>query len=407
MKKQPLLKPWSIRRRLTGRILVLVILSWAATIALAMLFLRYEIDEMLDEELQTMAETIVLSLDAAAVPAIPRSQAIGDHNGERILRIQRPNMPLPAAPWPEVVADGFHDVAGWRVLRLSAEGAVIEVAHSRAWRQEEILEVSVAFLPLFIPMLGLLIWGLRRSLNQGFTPLSLLTKTVAARPPSDLAPLAIQDLPTELKPLAEGLNSYLTRIKDLRQAERQFIANASHELRTPVAAIRARLELAGDPALSLIDNLTRRIERLLQLSRSEAGLGVLRGPADIVQIINMLIRETAKVNGHSIRFDDGDFEEMQIAADPDALAIVLRNLIENAQEHGTGTIAITLRSDSLAIQNPFWGEGFLEGAFHKSPRSSGMGLGLTIVEQLCQALGIKLIKHSQNGSATVRLIFKE
>lgn len=401
---------WSIRRRLTRRVLILVLLAWMFTIGLATLFLDHEINEVLDEELQAVAETTVLLLEASQGQVIPRSIGIRPDDGERVLRILREGDPAPAGPWPALRADGFHHVAGWRVLRVTAENAVIEVAHNDAWRREEMFEAASAFLALLLPMIALIVWGLGRSLRQGFAPLEQMSDQIGRRAPADLAPMPLDGLPVELAPLARGLNRYMTRIDEVRQAERQFVANASHELRTPVAALRAQLDLSRDDAaraaLPVLDGLTRRVERLLQLSRSEAGLGLGRGPSDLVQIIRLLMQEVGLRAAHPIRFDDGDFETMTVAADPDALAIVLRNLIENALEHGSGPVLLRLRADCLEIRNPAAEQAFHEQPFSKGPASKGAGLGLAIVDQLTTAMGVAVTKGHAGGMAIVTLRFQ-
>lgn len=400
---------WSIRRRLSRRVLALVILSWIGAIGLATWFLDYEINEMLDEELQAVAETTVLYLDATPGQVIPRSIGVNPGDGERVLRILRQDDAVPDQPWPALTEDGLHRVAGWRVLRLTAEGAIIEVAHSDAWRREEMFEAASAFLVLILPMIGLLLWGLGYSLRQEFAPLERLAATISGRKPEDLAPVAADGLPNELRPLAAGLNQYIARIDGLRQAERKFVANASHELRTPLAAIRARLDLSADPearaALPLLDSLTRRVERLLQLSRSEAGLGLGRGPADLVQITRLLVREVGQGAAHPIRFDDGDLEQMAVAADADALAIVIRNLLENAVEHGSGPVMVRLRAGELLIGNPVQGGAFHDRPFAKRTGSPGVGLGLAIVDELSAAMGIALARTLQENRAEIVLRF--
>ncbi|WP_112313287.1 sensor histidine kinase [Pseudogemmobacter bohemicus] len=407
-------KPWSIRRRLTRRVLWLVLLAWLGAMALATVFLDNEINEMLDEELQAMAETTVLYIEASPGQVIPRNIGTDPGNGERVLRILRAGDPVPAAPWPTLTTDGFHDLNDWRVLRVTAENAVIEVAHNDAWRRDEMLEAASAFLVLILPMVALLVWGLRQSLARGFAPLEALSAGIAARSPADLSPVPEAGLPDELHPLASGLNQYIARIGTMRDAERAFVANASHELRTPVAAIRARLDLSDDPeargALPMLDALTRRVERLLQLSRSEAGLGLGRGPADLIRITRLLLREIGlrEAGSGQIRFDDGDLETLPVAVDPDALAILLRNLIENAVGHGTGPVLIRIGSGAAAqvlIENPTSGTEFHDQAFAKRPGSTGTGLGLTISDQLATAMGTRISRQILDGRARVEVSF--
>ncbi|MDQ2066597.1 histidine kinase dimerization/phospho-acceptor domain-containing protein [Xinfangfangia sp. CPCC 101601] len=403
-------RPWSIRGRLTRRILALVLLAWLGSIALTALFLDHEISEMMDEEMQAVAETTVQYLDSSPGRVIGRSVGINPGNGEQVLRIFPLEAEIPDAPWPKIAADGFHDSRDWRVLRVTAEDAVIEIGHSRAWRREEMLEAASGLLLLILPMMGLLVWGLGHSLRHGFTPLDRLTAAIRSRAAADLSPVADADLPVELAPLAGGLNLYVSRIDALRQSERRFIANASHELRTPVAAIRAQIELSADPearaALPQLDSLTRRIERLLQLSRSEAGLGLGRGPTDLLQILCLLIREVSGRSSVPIYFDDGDLDRFPLAADPDALAILLRNLLENAVEHGNGPVKIRLSARELWISNPA-ASGFEEEQFAKGAGSSGLGLGLSIVRELAEAMRIAVQLRYENGRAEVGLRFLE
>lgn len=396
---------WSLRRRLTARVLGLATAAWLATIALAAVVLDHEINEMFDEELQALVETTVLFLDTAEAAAIPRSLGVETNDGERILRLLPDSRTATPAPWPTLLQDGFHDAPGWRILRRTAEGTVIEAAHGTRWRREEMLEVASAFLVLALPLIILLLLGLRRTSAEAMLPLQVLASSVAARRPDDLSAVEAVGLPRELQPLAKAFDAYLGRIEHLRQAERDFVANVAHELRTPLAAIRARLELASDPdataTLPMIDALTRRVERLLQLARSEAGVGVGQGPADLVRILHLLIDDIRPRARHPIRFDDSDLDRMMVVADADAVAILLRNLLENAVEHGNGPVTLRLVPDGrLSIENPTHGTLMADARFKPGEGSDGMGLGLSIADSLARAMGVALVR--QDGAGQVR-----
>jgi two-component system OmpR family sensor kinase len=388
-------RPWSLRRRLTGRVLALVAGAWLATVVLSVAVLDHEMNEMFDEELQALVETTVLFLDTAQASAIPRTIGVETGNGERVLRILSPDRVTNSAPWPALMEDGFHDAPGWRVLRSSAEGVVIEAAHATAWRREEMLEAASAFLALALPLALLLIWGLRRIVTEATAPVARLAGAVAARGPDDLSPTTAHGLPEEVQPLADALDGYLARIEALRRSEREFIANAAHELRTPLATLRNRLALSGDAearaTIGTVDALTRRVDRLLQLSRLESGLGFGRGPADLIRILRLLLDELAPRARHPVRFDDADLEQMEVAADPDALAILLRNIIENALEHGTGPVRIALtQGGTLTIENPADRPDLPKDRHESGPASPGAGLGLSIIRALAHALQVPL-----------------
>lgn len=414
MSRQP--APRSIRNRLLRAVLGIVALGWLGTVALTVLFIDREMNEGFDEELELVAETTLVALETGADRIVPRLVAVTAKENERLLRIIRPGVPEPQVPWVSPTEDGYFDSMGWRVLRRTGDHEVVEVAHNRGWRHKEMAEAAVSLLILVGPVVGLLIWGLMRALARALRPLDALAGAIAGRSPDDLSPVPEAGLPRELHPLAHGLNSYLARIDDLRAIERRFIANAAHELRTPIAAIRARLDLGGgagaEAALPMLDDLTRRVERLLQLSRSEAGLGLGRGPADLVQVVRLLV-EDARRPGVAIRFDDADLERLSLAVDADALAILIRNLLENALEHGTGPVRVVIRTaqagqgPALMIENPTAQTGFVEEAFRKGPGSRGLGLGLSIVAALAAAMGATVEKSIRAGQARVVVTFGE
>jgi len=401
---------WSLRRRLTSRVLALVLGGWIATVALSALVLDHEMNEMFDEELQALVETTILSLDAGLTSAAPRLVGVQTNDGESVLRLSVPGQPADDALWPALLTDGFHDAEGWRILRRSAEGRVIEAAYATDLRREEKIEAVAAFLVLALPLMVLLLWALGRIVTDATVPVQRLAGAVAGRGPDDLSPVSASGLPDEVLPLAAALDGYLARIDGLRQSERDFIANAAHELRTPLAGLRARLALSVDPdakaAVAQVDALTRRVERLLQLSRLEAGIGLGRGPADLLRILQLLIDELRPRARHAIRFDDGDLDSLTVAADADALAILLRNLIENALDHGSGDVRVTLtRGGRLTIENPAPGAQLPTERFASGMGSRGAGLGLSIVAALSEAMQVSLSHTATNGTVRVDLQF--
>jgi two-component system OmpR family sensor kinase len=403
-------RPWSLRRRLTGRVLALVTGAWLATIAVSALVLDHEMNEMFDEELQALVETTILFLDTAQAATIPRMLGVETSDRERVLRILSPDLAAGPAPWPALSSDGFHDAPGWRILRATAETVVIEAAHATDWRREEMFEAASAFLLLALPLVGLLVWALQRIVRQATRPLAGLADRVAARGPDELSPLEARDLPAEVAPLAAALDAYLARIAALRQAEREFTANAAHELRTPLAAIRNRLSLSTDAdaraATDQVDALTRRVERLLHLSRVSSGIGLGRGPADLIRILRLLIDDIAPRARRPIRFDDADLDRLMLAVDADALAILLRNLLENALDHGTGPVRITLSPPGLLrIENPARQPVLPQTRHAPGPASPGAGLGLSIARALAQAMRVPLDFRVEPDHVCVTLHF--
>lgn len=407
--------PWSIRWRITRGVLVTVAAGWIGTIFLALVALNAEMREAADEQMTVVARTTLVAAETATGPTIPRivglPDAEGDEDGSTLLRLSMQGRTVPEGPWAQPARDGFSDTGDWRVFRLSGDNVIVEVGQSHDMRREELLEAGSALLVLVLPLVLLLVWGVTRTLSGTLAPVERVATTIGGRKPDDLSPVPLADIPRELRPLTEALNGYLSRIEALRQSERHFVANAAHELRTPVASIRARLEQAG-PAdmaktIAMLDDLTRRIERLLQLARSEAGVGLEQGPADLIRILRLLVDETSRRTSAAIQLDDADLGSFAVPFDPDALAILLRNLIDNAVEHGTGQVRIRLSPDGrLTIRNPTANSAFHDAAFSKGSQSGGSGLGLSIVETLSASMGISVAKSIGNGMAQVELAFR-
>ena len=406
---------WSLVGRLTRHVLATVAAGWIATIGLAVWALTHEMNEMFDEEMQKVAEVTALLLDSAehghGRDAIPRALGLSPDDDEQMLRIYPEHGAPPLAPWPALTEDGFAEAGGWRVYRQTADEAVIEIGHSRAWRREEVMEAGSAFVVLLLPLLALVVLLARRVVLAALRPVGAFADQVAARPPDDLSALPDAGLPREMQPLAQALNLYLDRIAALRAAERHFIANAAHELRTPLATARAQLELGGESAapaaIGTLDTLTRRVERLLQLARTEGGLGQTRAEADLLRVLPLIVEEVARQTGVKAKLDDGDLTSLPLRADADALAILLRNLLENAVQHGAGDVRLRLEpSGVLSISNAVAeGAAFRPAPFERREGSAGMGLGLFIAETLARDMGLAPEWRIAAGRATVRLDF--
>lgn len=403
---------WSLVGRLTRHVLATVAVGWIATIGLAVWALTHEMNEMFDEEMQKVAEVTALLLDSAehghGRDAIPRALGLSPDDDEQMMRIYPQHGTPPLAPWPALGEDGFAEADGWRVYRQTADEAVIEIGHSRAWRREEVMEAGSAFVVLLLPLLALVVLLARRVVLGALRPVGAFADQVGARRPDDLAALPDAGLPREMQPLAQALNLYLDRIAALRVAERHFVANAAHELRTPLATARAQMELhSPTAAMATLDTLARRVERLLQLARAEAGLGQQRAEADLLRVLPLIVEEVARQTGVKARLDDGDLTSLPLRADADALAILLRNLLENAVQHGCGEVRLRLEASGvLTISNAVAeGAAFRPSPFERREGSEGMGLGLFIAETLARDLGLVPDWRIEGGRATVRLDF--
>ena len=132
----------------------------------------------------------------------------------------------------------------WRVYTHVAGTHALQVAHAMDDRREIAAQTALRTLLPFavmIPMLGVLMWY---AVGVGLRPLETMSRAVAKRRPDAMAPLAEDRLPDELQPLAASLNALLARLAEALAAQRRFTADAAHELRTPLAALKLQVELA-------------------------------------------------------------------------------------------------------------------------------------------------------------------
>jgi len=401
-------RDWSLQGRLTRRLILGVSLGWLTGLCIAIFVIAHEMTELLDDSLKASAHVAT-----AAFAASGTAEGL-DLDPDYGIRIRRGGVEINPAPWPEQQEDGTHQLPGWRIYRHSrdAGGLVVEVGQSDVWRKDELLESVEALLVLMLPVLLVVLLTVRRAIAAALGPALRFAATLKNRPATDLSSFPEADLPRELQPIPGALNGYLQRINNHIEAERQFATNAAHELRTPlaVASAQAQLIAAGRGDLraarsmsAALDRLGRILERLLQLSRAEAGIdGHAR--CDLVRIIRIVIAEAADA---SVVFDDGDFETALIAVHPDAVALLLGNALRNAIEHGTGGVTLTLRPGPvLQISNPV-GEGaaFRHDTFAKSATSTGAGLGLTIMRKMAERNGIGIDTRMDGKIATLTLDF--
>lgn len=403
---RPAARPWSLRSRLVGRVVLGASLSWLTGVGLAALVIAHEMSELMDETLRGSARfSLDLYRGAEDVAALTRSTGT--------IRIMEAGTEVADAPWPPLSQDGGHDVPDWRVFRLTdpRSQVVVEVGQSDEWRQDELLESVGWLVALMLPVLLAALVAVRGAVASALRPATQFAEALRGRSAQDLSPVEEGHLPLELAPIPQALNGYLQDIRTRLESGNQFATNAAHELRTPVAAAsgQARLIAAGmadagtpERLAGALGRMSHLIDRLLQLSRAEAGAAG-SGPSDLVRVARMVAADL----GRAVLFDDGEMETLSVPVDPDALALILRNLLRNAADHGTGKPRIVLSpGPALTVSNTVLpGASFRHGMFDKSDASQGVGLGLAIIDRVAQAQGIVVDYAIADGTASVSLRF--
>lgn len=300
----------------------------------------------------------------------------------------------------------------WRgfLLRDTSTGLLIWTGERDDVRRE--LVTSIVRHTLFPTLLGSLLLAalLWWAIGWGLAPLRNMAAVIRARHADSLQPLQLEPLPSELAPMQAALNRLLGQIEQLLERERRFIADAAHELRTPLAVLRVHVQnatQARDEAerqqslgylLGGIDRATRVVNQLLTLARMEPLIE--RGEMAQVDVL-ALVRETLAeltpwVLKQGLELDleagEGDYH---LNADPGSLGIALQNLVTNAVNHSPagGRLHVRLSADAqrLLLQVEDQGPGIpaedLERVFERfysRGTVQGAGLGLAIVQSIAR-----------------------
>ncbi len=304
---------------------------------------------------------------------------------------------VPAAP-------GFANLEAWRIytVRHPSRALFLQVADPLSERRNALNRTLFGLLLPLIAVLPLLALLLRRIARRELAVLQGLAGEIGRRSGADLRPIALPGLPTELQLVGDHVNRLLERLSQALDVERALAANAAHELRTPLAAARLRLQTALDhdlnrgdveAALGALRMLSHRAEKLLQLSRAESGASLTRSRVDLVQLAATVAQEFWQ-EPHALGRLDLEVPETEPApatmGDFDALAIALRNLVENALNYGgDGRVQIEVTADCRLIVRDF-GPGVPEVELRTlklrhirhSAERTGYGLGLSIVSTI-------------------------
>ena len=289
-----------------------------------------------------------------------------------------------------------------------AEIRVAETLGARERMARDLLYGTLLRMGLLAFSALLLVW---LAVSAALRPLDALRRSVAARASDDLRPLPDSQLPRELRPLVNALNQFNERLRGLFERQSQFIADAAHELRTPLAALKARVELglrAQEPAAwrstleeaaQNTDKLTHLANQLLSLARIESGArAIAEGGAQrldlsqLTQELGLALAPLAHARGIALALEAD--QPVWIRGEPTLLNELLCNLVDNALAHtpaGGNVILRVLPGGVLEVEDDGPGIPADECAkvfqrfYRRSSEGSGAGLGLAIVGEICRA----------------------
>jgi two-component system sensor histidine kinase QseC len=439
----------SLRRRLLGRLLTLFLLTWALLAALSYFAARHEIEELFDAELAQSAR-VLLNLtrheleEQDAVIGQPAVIGAGPHAYEEKIAFQvwrnetllLRSSNAPAQLMSRSAEFGEEQIAGhvWRTFTLVDDtlGVRISVGERDDVRDELIFDIlATTLLPvlLTLPLLAVLIWS---GVSRALTPLNRVGSEIARRTPQQLDPLATGPVPLEVRPLVEALNRLLARLEDALTSERRFTANAAHELRTPLAALKAQAQVAQRAASDAerrhaleqivrgTDRATRLIEQMLTLARLDPeSVPVQQRPVDLAALAAEVVAELApQALARRIELALTEAPQAMVAGDAALLAVLLRNLTDNAIRYTpeAGSVEVALHPTARAVELTVTDSGpgipaaERERVFERfyrlndGGRAAGSGLGLSIVRRIADLHGGSIaLEDAPGGGLRVRV----
>lgn len=312
--------------------------------------------------------------------------------------------------------DGFSDKImdnqKWRVFTTTTPHTHIHAVLAERYDTRDELGQRIALDDIYImlltfPLSGLLIWII---IGKGIDSIERVTQEVANRAPGHLESVNIQSLPEEIKPLIDELNILFARLKEAFEREKRFAADAAHELRTPLAALKTQVQVALNTnnideknmalqkVIASVNRNTHIVQQLLTMSRllsnetEKNDLDTVNLPK-ITREVLVMLAPTA-IQKH-IELELEDSEVNTFLGHPTAISILVRNLVDNAIRYtetgGSVKVKVYQEQQEIVLEIQDTGPGIPEAlrkrVFERFFRalgndSPGSGLGLAIVQQI-------------------------
>ncbi|ACF12232.1 integral membrane sensor signal transduction histidine kinase [Chlorobaculum parvum NCIB 8327] len=423
----------SLQKRLTVMLAGMIVAVALIASATSFYFAYEEAKEFQDNTLRQIAmlqggdtaESVVLN-GIGHSPALVTT--IDPETRIRILHFQQESAP---AWFAGALAPGFHTLRErgepMRVFIIRSSSSVAAVVQPTETRDDLATSSALHTLVpglLMLPVMALLVMLIVRS---GLKPLTTLSHLLDEQSPDQPEPLPEHDLPEEMMPFVHSINRQLARISVLIGQQRRFIADAAHELRSPLTALSLQAENlrqagSADEMRARLAPLQSGIERARQLTAQLLNLARVQAqptegvPVDLPALARELIAEylpLAEARGIDLGLDEPG--AMLLDGNPESFTLILKNGLENAlnytQKGGTVTVRLAIENGDGVMEVIDDGPGIPESerervfdAFYRSPGSGqpGSGLGLTIAREAARTIGGDLrLLPGPNGRGTV------
>lgn len=421
---------------------VVMVVSGLVSYSLARAFVNASYDRSLLEEARGLAQQVAVLGEEAwlDMPAEADEILRADTSDRIFYQVLLPGGRVAAGDWvlpPRSPSQRYPQYFNTEIQGLPIRGVVVQAgqtgrgypvlvqfAETLGKRNGLAGEMALAVIAPQLALMGLAWVAIRRGVGLGLRPLAELTHSLEVRHPNELAPLPTNNLPLELRPMLRAFNTVLARLAEAVEGQRRFIADAAHQLRTPLAALRIQLERAlreTDPELreSLLQQLLIAIERtarlstqLLMLARAEPSAAAVNPePVDLCALAfqtggNWIGR--ALDMGVDLGLNTPE-HPVWVTAEPMMLGELINNLLDNALNYGgkrvtlevaelEGCVELSVEDDGPGV--PADAEARIFERFFRPAGSSGngSGLGLAIVKEIAHAFGAEAGYRRREGS---------
>jgi two-component system OmpR family sensor kinase len=435
--------PHSLRTRLLWFLLATISATALTQALIAYRSARVEADNIFDYHMQQMAMSLRPGLSASGLGEGGQAP-LDEENFDFVVQVWtadglRVFQSSPLAALPQRAVLGFTDVQArgttYRVFSMQSRSQTIQVAQDMAARREMASTLAlraVAPIAVMAPLLMLAVWWI---VSASLAPVSRVRRQVAERQADDLTEVNEAGLPAEVQPLVHELNLLFARVRQAFEAQKSFVADAAHELRSPLAALKlqaqglrraaddASRELAVNRLTAGIDRATRLMEQLLVLARQQANAvtGPRPQPTSLADLARHALADAAS-HAQTRRIDLGlrHVDASEVPGNAEALTILLRNLLDNAIKYtppgGTVDVEIHQLADRVLLSVEDSGPGIPEqdrdrvlDRFYRATgtQTTGSGLGLAIVKSIADLHGASLTlgRSPRLGGLRVELSF--
>lgn len=421
---------------LLGLLSVVGVLAGGVSFYLAL----QETNRLLDHELSEIARSVDEGSQFPAMQATFRTESEQEKKGDFVIQVWIGRQPCrssrPGFDLPRNGSPGFSDVmwhgSKWRVYTMLHRDRTVQVSQADGIRFEMAIDSAarallpvVALIPLSWLVVGVVVSRILR-------PLESVTAAAARRDALSLEPLPTKSVPKEVFPLIRAMNDLISRLCTALAAQRQFLSDAAHELRTPLSALELQIEnLSRHDTREDLDNRIEEMRRgsrrashlvrqLLKLSRYEAqAKPAVRSSVDLGAVVKACIADFVPLAGHrDIDLGMVRDDAATIRANADDLRTLIGNLIDNAVRYtprgGKVDISVTASAGEARVSILDDGPGIAESALPRvfdrffraaNNETEGSGIGLAIVKLIAEREAAEIaIANRRDGHGLIATV---